>query len=228
MEKSVLIVDDELDMLFILGETFESNGYTVYKAENGDEGLEKFKSCSPSIVISDVLMPGKNGIEMVKSIREMDKDVPILFLTSKVSVGEAVEGLSIGANDYIRKPFSVVEVLARVNAFINFTQRNDRPSTINFGIFSYEPVTRVLSVGPEDVSLTGKEGALLELLAKNMNRTVSLDNILSTIWKDADYFSSRSMHVHIVKLKKLLAADPDIKILNEKGVGYKMVNVKGL
>ncbi len=227
MQRSVLIVDDEIDMLFILGETFESNGYMVYKAKDGEEGLEIYRKYSPSIIITDVMMPGKSGIEMVKVIRETDRTVPILFLSSKVSVGDAVEGLSCGANDYIRKPFSVVEVLARANSFINFTQ-SDKPSSISFGIFTYEPVTRILSGGPENISLTGKEGALLELLAKNLNKTVPLDNILMAIWKDADYFSSRSMHVQIVKLKKLLSSDPNIMIINEKGVGYKMVDLSSL
>lgn len=227
MKKSVLIVDDELDMQFILEEAFKNNGYEVYTARDGNEGLEKFRMNSPSIVISDIMMSGMDGLEMVRSIRSVNRTVPILLLTSKVSVSNAVEGLATGANDYIRKPFSVTEVIARANSFLNFLD-NGQTTFLEFGKFTYEPTSRTLRCDDKTFTLTGREGSLLELLAKNLNKTVKIEDILATIWKNVDYFTSRSMHVQFVKLRKYLSEDPNIKIINEKRVGYKLVDMTRL
>lgn len=222
MQKSILIVDDETDMLFVLGEAFESDGFVVYKADNGADALEMFKENKPDIVISDVLMPKMNGVDLVKSIRELDQTVPVLLLTSKVAVSDAVTGLSAGANDYIRKPFSIVEVIARANSFINYLKA-DRPAELKFGKFVYDPVPRTLTIEGQSETLTNKEGALIEIFARNLNRMVPTDEILSAIWKSPDIFSTRSLHVYVARIKKLIAPDPRLKIINDRSTGYRMV-----
>ena len=221
--KSILLVDDEADMLFLLGESFRECGYDVYTAENGAEGLEKYRAYSPGIIITDVMMPVKSGFDMVREIRSGDLKTPIFFLTSKQSVTSAVEGLSTGANDYIRKPFSIQEVLARADAALNYASpRNNGKYSI--GKFELDVNTNTLTCGDATRKLPSREIAILALLASKLNETVSSTEILQSIWNNTDFYSSRSLQVHIVRLRKSLAGDPNLQILNTRGEGYRLTD----
>lgn len=224
MEKSILIVEDEADMLFLLSEAFSSIGYTVYKAKNGEEGLESFYKNSPKIIITDILMPSVNGLDMVRTIRQINKKVPIFFLTSLTSASDAVLGLTSGADDYIRKPFPISEVIARVNVALERSSINT-PQCYKLASYTFDPARHSLSRGGKDVKLTGRQSNLLQVLARNMGQVVTIDEIIrATYIKQKDYFAARSLQVHIVKLRQLLADDPDISIINERGIGYRLVD----
>ncbi len=221
--KSILLVDDEADMLFLLGEGFRENGYDVYTAENGAEGLDKYREHCPGIIITDLMMPVKSGIEMVREIRSVDPKTPIFFLTGKQSVTSAVEGLSTGANDYIRKPFSIPEVIARADAALKYVSPvNNGRYTI--GKFELDANTNTLVCGDVTRKLPSRESAILALLASRVNETVSSTEILQSIWNNTDFYSSRSLQVHIVRLRKNLAGDQNIQILNTRGEGYRLAD----
>ncbi len=222
MVKTILIVDDETDMLFVLGEAFKQNGFEVVTASNGEAGLEKYYAAKPSLIIADISMPGMNGIEMVKTIRVTDKRTPIFMLTSMTSVNSAISGFEAGANDYIRKPFSVDEVITRAKAATNYFDAKFS-GKIRIGKFEFQPSNRTLQLEDEIIQLSGMESSILETLSNNMNETVKTCDLLKGMGKNADFFSCRSLQVHIVNLRKILSRDPDVVVVTERLVGYRLV-----
>lgn len=221
-KKCILLVDDETDILFILGENFRSNGFEVVTATNYDDGLREYFEKKPNVIITDITMPGKTGMEMVEKIRKTDKRTPIFFLTSMTSVSSALQGFEVGANDYIRKPFSTEEVIARVKAAIRtdgikFTDR------LKFGEYELSSSTRILYHGEEETRLSGMESTILEILIHNLNETVKTSDILNAIGKDDDFFASRSLQVYITKIRKLISKDPKVMIITERKIGYRLV-----
>lgn len=222
----ILIVDDDADILYVLNEVFLNNGYEVFKSRSGIDGLSEFFKCRPDLVITDIMMPGTSGLELVREIRKTDQKVPIFILTSVTSTDTAVEGFNDGANDYIRKPFSVQEVVARANASIAFSreQKNGRKArNICFGIFELAPTTYELYRDDGTVQvLRGREALVLEMLAKNINNTVSSTDMLNNIWGYTGFYALRSLQVHIVSLRKILSPDPDLTLINVRGYGYRL------
>lgn len=222
MAKTILIVDDETDMLFVLGEAFKQNGFDVCTASDGESGLGKYYDTKPNLIIADISMPGMNGIDMVRTIRVTDKLTPIFMLTSMTSVNSAISGFEAGANDYIRKPFSVDEVITRAKAATGYydTKFSDR---VRIGKFEFQVTNRTLLLGDEKIRLSGMLSSILELLSDNMNETVNTRDLLKAIGKSDDFYSSRCLQVHIVKLRKILSKDPDVSIVTDRLEGYRLV-----
>lgn len=222
----VLLAEDDNNLGSLLDSFIKAKGYDVTLARNGKIALEKFNEGNFQFVILDVMMPEMDGFTVAKEIRAVDSKVPILFLTAKTMKEDKLEGFSLGADDYLTKPFSMEELVARIEAILKRTNSSDQPvnSTYQIGKFSFDPETRMLRIGEEENKLTTKENHLLKLLAKNKNEILDRQAALRSIWGDDNYFNGRSMDVYIAKLRKILKADDSIEIMNVHGRGFKLID----
>ncbi|MDC0100289.1 MAG: response regulator transcription factor [Crocinitomicaceae bacterium] len=227
MEKeiSILLAEDDINLGHLLHTFLKSKGFKVTLAQNGKIAFEKFNADTFQFCIFDVMMPEMDGFTLAKEIREIDKKVPILFLTAKSMKEDKLEGFEIGADDYLTKPFAMEELLARITAIL----RRSEPEVINLdenhfiGSIKYEPEIRLLHLKDEVKKLTTKENQLLKLLVKNQNEILDRQATLRAIWGDDNYFNGRSMDVYIAKLRKALREDDTIEIMNVHGKGFKLV-----
>ncbi len=222
---SILLAEDDLNLGQLLQTFLKSKGFNVSLAQNGKIAFEKFNNGSFQFCILDVMMPEMDGITLAKEIREIDKKVPILFLTAKSMKEDKLEGFSAGADDYLTKPFAMEELLARINAILRRSETvgTSADDSFSVGKIKYEPEIRLLHLKDEVKKLTTKENQLLHLLVKNQNEILDRQATLRAIWGDDNYFNGRSMDVYIAKLRKLLKEDESIEILNVHGKGFKLV-----
>lgn len=227
MKIKVLLVEDEPALSMIIKDTLEMQDFEVTCAINGKEGLELFFKVKPDIVVSDVMMAKLDGLSMTKLIRQTDKQTPILFLTAKSKVADVVEGFETGGNDYLKKPFGIEELIVRIKALLNrCQQKNLLKSIYRIGEYTFDVVEQKL-IHPQQIqTLSHRESAILELLCANCNHILENKSVLLDLWGDDSFFNTRSLHVFIVKLRKKLAYDPAIKIINIRGVGYKLIGIK--
>ena len=223
--KKILVVEDDPNFGSILKDYLTLNEYDIVLAKNGIEGYEKFKKENFDLCILDVMMPYKDGFTLAKEIREIDRKVPILFLTAKSMKEDKLEGFSIGADDYLTKPFAMEELLARITAITRRTETTDSEVDQHYliGTIKYEPDIRLLHLKDEVKKLTTKENQLLKLLVKNKNEILDRQATLRAVWGDDNYFNGRSMDVYIAKLRKALKEDESIEIMNVHGKGFKLV-----
>jgi len=226
MEKiKVLLVEDELTLSMIIQETLDEKGeFIVHTAKNGNEGLQKYHNLHPDVVVADVMMPQMDGFEMVKQIRESDRKTPILFLTARSSVDDVITGFNIGGNDYLKKPFGMGELIIRIKSLVNraFIEV-EKFSHYKIGSYTFDFVTQNLYSTNEKITLSNRESELLKRLCENKNQVLHTKNILLELWGNDDYFTTRSLHVFVTKLRRKLAKDPSICILNVRGTGYKLI-----
>ena len=221
---NILLVEDEVSLAMIVKDALEEEGYEVAIARDGLEGLEQYFREHPALIIADVMMPEVDGFEMVRRIRRMDKEVPVLFLSARSSVDDIVFGFGLGANDYLRKPFSLRELIARVKALTVKSQ--SEPVAVIYhelGLYTFYPSTQTLQIGGEEIELSFRESELLRLLCESGTLPVDTNDILLQLWGNDSFYNTRSLHVFITKLRHKLEKDPRIKILNVRGIGYKLV-----
>ena len=221
---NILLVEDEVSLAMIVKDALEEEGYEVAIARDGLEGLEQYFKEHPGLIIADVMMPEVDGFEMVRRIRRMDKEVPVLFLSARSSVDDIVFGFGLGANDYLRKPFSLRELIARVKALTVKSQ--SEPVAVIYhelGLYTFYPSTQTLQIGGEEIELSFRESELLRLLCESGTLPVDTKDILLQLWGNDSFYNTRSLHVFITKLRHKLEKDPRIKILNVRGIGYKLV-----
>ena len=221
---NILLVEDEVSLAMIVKDALEEEGYEVAIARDGLEGLEQYFREHPALIIADVMMPEVDGFEMVRRIRRMDKEVPVLFLSARSSVDDIVCGFGLGANDYLRKPFSLRELIARVKALTVKSQ--SEPVAVIYhelGLYTFYPSTQTLQIGGEEIELSFRESELLRLLCESGTLPVDTKDILLQLWGNDSFYNTRSLHVFITKLRHKLEKDPRIKILNVRGIGYKLV-----
>lgn len=221
---NILLVEDEVSLAMIVNDALEEEGYEVAIARDGLEGLEQYFKEHPALIIADVMMPEVDGFEMVRRIRRMDKEVPVLFLSARSSVDDIVFGFGLGANDYLRKPFSLRELIARVKALTVKSQ--SEPVAVIYhelGLYTFYPSTQTLQIGGEEIELSFRESELLRLLCESGTLPVDTKDILLQLWGNDSFYNTRSLHVFITKLRHKLEKDPRIKILNVRGIGYKLV-----
>ena len=221
---NILLVEDEVSLAMIVKDALEEEGYEVAIARDGLEGLEQYFKEHPALIIADVMMPEVDGFEMVRRIRRMDKEVPVLFLSARSSVDDIVFGFGLGANDYLRKPFSLRELIARVKALTVKSQ--SEPVAVIYhelGLYTFYPSTQTLQIGGEEIELSFGESELLRLLCESGTLPVDTKDILLQLWGNDSFYNTRSLHVFITKLRHKLEKDPRIKILNVRGIGYKLV-----
>jgi len=227
MEKttSILLAEDDVNLGQLLQTFLKSKGFDVSLAQNGKIAFDKFNQSDFDFCIFDVMMPEMDGFTLAKEIREIDKKVPILFLTAKSMKEDKLEGFSLGADDYLTKPFSMEELLARITAILRRSDNGvkDEVSDKFIGSIKYEPELRLLHLKEEVKKLTTKENQLLSLLVKNRNKILDRQAALRAIWGDDNYFNGRSMDVYIAKLRKALKEDEAIEIMNVHGKGFKLI-----
>jgi DNA-binding response OmpR family regulator len=221
----LLLAEDDENLGQLLHTFLKSKGFDVELARNGKIAFEKFTASSFDFCIFDVMMPVMDGFTLAKEIREIDRKVPILFLTAKAMKEDKLEGFAIGADDYLAKPFSMEELLARISAILRRVEVKSTEATahLKVGKIDYEPELRLLHLHDGTKKLTTKENQLLELLVKNENEILDRQATLRAIWGDDNYFNGRSMDVYIAKLRKLLKEDPAIEIMNVHGKGFKFI-----
>lgn len=222
----ILLVEDEISLAMIIKDALEEEGYEVTVARDGQDGIEHYFKEHPVLIIADVMMPEVDGFEMVRRIRRMDKEVPVLFLSARSSVDDIVEGFELGANDYLRKPFSLRELIVRVKALIAKGKAEHAAAPYHeIGLYTFYPSTQTLEAGGESVELSFKESELLRLLCESGNQPVDTKDILLQLWGNDSFYNTRSLHVFITKLRHKLEKDPRIRILNVRGIGYKLISL---
>lgn len=219
----ILLAEDETALGQIIKESLETRDFEVILCDNGELAFEKYKSEAPELLVLDVMMPKKDGFTLAKDIRSIDDAIPIIFLTAKSQTADVVEGFSIGGNDYLKKPFSMEELIVRIHNLLGRTRQQKESEVITFGAYIFNFPKQLLSYKEETpVQLTHREAHLLFHLIKNQNKVLDRSLILNKLWGQNDFFSARSMDVFITKLRKKLNKDENIQIINVRGFGYKL------
>mgnify|MGYP002438878142 CR=1 FL=1 len=226
MSNKILFVEDEEDLTLIVADTLRGQGYDVITAVDGIEGIEKFKTEAADIVVADVMMPKMDGFTMAKEIRKISPTVPLLFLTAKSTIDDVEEGFEIGANDYLKKPFELRELIVRIKSLLRRYNTN-RGEDIKFSIgrYTFNVTTQSLSLEERSVELSHFEAKILERLATNIGKTVDASELMITVWQRDEPSNRNSLHGYIHKLRRALRHDPSISIINQRGFGY-MLTVK--
>ncbi|WP_418509152.1 response regulator transcription factor [Corallibacter sp.] len=221
---TILLAEDEPALGQIIKESLETRDFNVILCDNGEKAFEKYQSETPEILVLDVMMPKKDGFTLAKDIRAIDDTIPIIFLTAKSQTQDVVEGFTIGGNDYLKKPFSMEELIVRINNLLNRTQAQKTSEVLQIGDYTFDFPKQTLQFNAEEkLQLTHREAHLLFHLIKNKNQVLDRSIILNKLWGNDDFFSARSMDVFISKLRKKLQSDTNIQILNVRGFGYKLI-----
>lgn len=227
MGNKILLVEDDINLGTILKEYLDVKGFDVTHAKDGQEGGVLFTGAAYDMCILDVMMPQKDGFTLAKELRKIDDRIPIIFLTAKSMLEDKIEGLKIGADDYITKPFSTEELLLRINGILKRAGRQRTSEEMEpiyaIGKYQFDSRRRILSLGANHQRLTSKENDLLKLLCSNKNEALDRTTALLKIWKDDSYFNSRSMDVYITKLRNYLKSDSSIEIANIHGQGFRLI-----
>lgn len=223
----ILLVEDDPNLGQILNEYLSLKGYETKLCRDGEEGVKAFKREAFDLCLFDVMLPKKDGFSMAKEIRRDDKVTPIIFLTAKSMKEDTIEGFKIGGDDYITKPFSMEELLLRIQAILRRTaEKNPQISDqkiFEFGSFRFDFDKQILSWDGGENRLTSKESELLRLLCLHENQPLDRSTALKIIWRDDSYFNARSMDVYIAKLRKMLKADESVQIITIHGSGFKLI-----
>ncbi|HET6995268.1 MAG TPA: response regulator transcription factor [Chitinophagaceae bacterium] len=226
MATKVFYVEDELFLGKIVKESLESRGFEVVMESDGGKATALFKKTGPDICVLDVMLPNKDGFTIADEIREINRDIPIIFLTAKTQTEDVVKGFTLGGNDYIRKPFSMEELIVRIqNALRGKNGNIEKPTSDNvtIGKYNFQINRQVLSSGKEDRKLSFRESELLKLLYQNREKIIDRKDILNLLWGNDSFFNSRNLDVYITKLRSYLKDDPSLEIITIKGIGYRFI-----
>ena len=227
MEEKIkmLLCEDDENLGMLLREYLEAKGYTTTLCPDGEAGFREFSKNKFDIAVLDVMMPKKDGFTLAQEIRQSNADLPIIFLTAKTLKEDILEGFKLGADDSITKPFSMEELVFRVEAILRRVRgkKNKESTLYHIGRFTFDTQKQLLTIDDKQTKLTTKENELLSLLCSHANDILQRDFALKTIWIDDNYFNARSMDVYITKLRKHLKEDPQIEIINIHGKGYKLI-----
>ena len=220
----ILLAEDEESLGMIVKESLETRNFTVFHAENGEEAFDFYQKENPDILVLDVMMPKKDGFTLAKEIRLENNAIPIIFLTAKSQTKDVVEGFSVGGNDYLKKPFSMEELIVRVNSLLSRLKFHKTITLSEIGNYNFDFTKQTLQyLTYEKVNLTHREAHLLHHLLQNKNQVLDRSKVLKELWGDDDFFNARSMDVFITKLRKKLKQDETIQIVNVRGFGYKLI-----
>jgi len=219
----ILLAEDEPSLGQIIKESLETRNFEVLLCENGEEAYQVYKTENPLLLVLDVMMPKKDGFTLAKEIRAENPEIPIIFLTAKSQTEDVVQGFNIGGNDYLKKPFSMEELIVRINALLKRNSEELSLESILIGKFIFNFKKQTLEFDSKIENLTHREANLLFYLIKNKNQVLDRSFILKKLWGDDDFFNARSMDVFITKLRKKLKPDPTIQIINVRGYGYKLI-----
>lgn len=225
LKKKILLAEDDTNLGSVLQDALEMKNYDVILKRDGEEALSEFKNNKYDLCVLDVMMPKKDGFTLAKDIRKLNSKVPIIFLTAKNQKEDTIEGLKLGADDYMTKPFNVDELALRMENIFKRLPKAEIGDKTSFkiGLFDFDSSRRLLKGGKEEIKLTTKESDLLRLLAVFVNQLLEREVALNEVWGNNSYFAGRSMDVYIAKLRKYLKDDPNIEIQNIHGTGFKLV-----
>ena len=221
MSDKILFVEDEEDLTLIVADTLRGQGYDVITAVNGMEGIEKFKTEAADLVVADVMMPKMDGFTMAQEIRKLSPTVPLLFLTAKSTIDDVEKGFEIGANDYLKKPFELRELIVRIKALLRrYGTGRDEDIKFSIGRYIFNVATQTLSLEDRSVDLSHFEAKVLERLATSIGKTVDASELMIYVWQRDEPSNRNSLHGYIHKLRRILRHDPSISIINQRGFGY--------
>ena len=223
---TVLLVEDEQTLAMIIKDTLEENDFIIHTANDGEEGLSLFFELHPDVLVADVMMPKMDGFEMVRRIRQTDKHITVILLTACYSYNYVVVGFELGVNDYLKMPFGIQELIIRIKALMGkaflFTE-NKVANHFEIGSYLFDPVAQTLLHAGTRQELSHRESEILKRLCENRNQVVNTQDVLLELWGDDSFFNSRSLHVFITKLRHKLSQDEQIRIVNVRGIGYKLI-----
>ena len=223
--KRILLCEDDENLGMLLSEYLQAKNYEAVLCKDGEEGYKEFLKQKFDICVLDVMMPKKDGFSLCKDIKQINPEIPVVFLTAKALKEDVIDGFKLGADDYITKPFSMEELTYRIDAIMHRVQgkkKNDEV-IVTLGKFTFDRNKQILAIGDDKRKLTTKESELLNILYEHVNDVLPRELALNKIWEDDNRVYARSMDVYITKLRQYLKADPDVEILNVHGEGYKLV-----
>jgi two-component system OmpR family response regulator len=223
----ILLVEDDPNLGILLQEYLDAKGYQTKLGKDGKEGYDLFCKSDYDLILLDVMMPFKDGLTLAKEIRVTNKQIPIIFLTAKSMKEDTLEGFNAGADDYITKPFSMEELLVRIQAVLRRSNKqiaiSNQQTHFDVGVYKFDSEKQLLNYNGTSLKLTTKEAGLLRLLCIHKNDVLDRNFALKTIWHDDNYFNGRSMDVYIAKLRKYLKDDQKVEIINIHGKGFKLL-----
>jgi two-component system, OmpR family, response regulator VicR len=226
----VLYVEDEPFLSKIVKESLETRGFEVYLVEDGNLAMPAFEYFTPDICVLDIMLPGIDGYAIGKSIRARFAQMPIIFVTAKQQTSDVVQGFESGGNDYLRKPFSIEELIVRMGNLVRMSKGNViepiMSTKLSIGRFQYDTVKQVLKIGDKERQLSFREAQLMEFLGTQPNMTIERKAILTEIWGHDSIFNSRNLDVYITHLREYLREDDGVQLITLKGVGYRLLTGK--
>ena len=226
MKAKILFVEDERDLSLIVCDTLRQQGYDVVAAFDGIEGLAKYKTEGADLIVADVMMPRLDGFAMAKEIRRISAYVPIIFLTAKSTIDDIEEGFDIGANDYLKKPFELRELLVRIKALLRNKSNSLAENVVyNVGGYKFDATNQLLIFNGKEAVISNIEARILEKLASNIGKTVDASELMIAVWGRDEVSNRNSLHGYIHKLRRAFRHDSNISIINQRGFGY-MLTVK--
>ena len=229
---NILLAEDERTLAMIIKDTLDGQGFHVHVAGDGEEALRLYDANKPDVLVADVMMPRLDGFELVRRIRKHDQTTPVIFLTARSAVNDVVHGFEMGANDYLKKPFGMQELIVRIKALLGractVTTQQSTPAEITrftIGEYLFDAVVQRLTYVPtsSNAELSYRESEILHRLCLHPNEVVTSQSLLLELWGDDSFFNNKSLHVFITKLRHRLAQDPSLRIINVRGIGYKLI-----
>jgi len=219
----ILYVEDEIFLAKIVSETLQSRGFDVVLESDGGKALERFEESQPDVCLLDIMLPNKDGFDIADGIRDRNAEVPIIFLSARSEVADVVNGFRLGGNDYIRKPFSMEELIVRIENVLRQPAAGEERQDLQLGAYTFNPKRQTLLHASEQRKLSYRESELLRLLYQHRNDVLERRDILNLLWGSDSFFNSRNLDVYITKLRNYLKLDPTIEIITIKGIGYRFV-----
>jgi len=226
MSVTILYVEDEVFLGKIVKESLQSRGFFVHMESDGAKAFACFKKIQPDVCILDVMLPNRNGFEIAEEIRAVNMQVPIIFLTAKTQTGDVVKGFTMGGNDYIRKPFSMEELIVRIESVLRAKDGKMitvSADTVQLGSYQFYTNRQLLVKNKKEKKLSFRESELLKILYENRDGIIERKNILNLLWGNDSFFNSRNLDVYINKIRGYLRDDEGLEILTIKGVGYRFI-----
>ena len=227
---NILLAEDERTLAMIIKDTLDGQGFNVNVASDGEEALRMYAASKPDVLVADVMMPRLDGYELVRRIRKTDQQTPVIFLTARSAVNDVVHGFEMGANDYLKKPFGMQELIVRIKALLGractVAPQTEQATRFNIGQYLFDAVVQRLTHVPtgERVELSYRESEILRRLCLHPSEVVTSRSLLLELWGDDSFFNNKSLHVFITKLRHRLAQDQSLRIVNVRGIGYKLIN----
>jgi len=221
----ILLVEDDEHLGMVIGDLLELSGHSVHWSRDGEVALRDLNAFSPHLCVVDVMLPKKDGFELVEDIKRLQPAMPVIFLTARGMEDDRIRGLRLGADDYVTKPFSNQELLLRIGAVLQrcyASGAGEASTSFDIGRYHFDPANLLLRMEGEERGLTQRESDILALLCRHRGETVARDLILKTVWGQADYFVGRSLDVFISRLRKYLKEDPSVTIETVHGVGFRL------